>query len=95
MNILDEIFPEAGAFYVLDRGYIDFERLYGLTLRSAFFVVRTKSNVLPQCCYSHAVDKATGNTLAMYSVNFVPVWRVHLGTATTPPVPPTAASAAT
>jgi len=60
VNILDEIFPEAGAFYVMDRGYVDFERLYRVTLSSAFFVVRTKSNVLIQRRYSHPVDKATG-----------------------------------
>src|SRR6516225_4778101 len=36
VNLLDEILPEAGAFYVMDRGYIDFERLYGLTLCSPF-----------------------------------------------------------
>ena len=44
VNVLDEIVPEAGAFYVMDRGYIDFERLYRFTLASAFFVVRTKTN---------------------------------------------------
>jgi hypothetical protein len=60
VNILDEIFPEAGAFYVMDRGYVDFERLYHFTLSSAFFVVRTKSNVLLQRRYSHPVDKTTG-----------------------------------
>ena len=60
VNVLDEIFPEAGAFYVMDRGYVDFERLYRFTLGSAFFVVRTKSNVLLQRRYSHPVDKATG-----------------------------------
>ena len=60
VNILDEIFPEAGAFYVMDRGYVDFERLYIFTLSAAFFVVRTKSNVLLQRRYSHPVDKATG-----------------------------------
>jgi hypothetical protein len=60
VNILDEFLPEAGAFYVMDRGYVDFERLYGFTLSSAFFVVRTKSNVLLQRRYSHAVDKTTG-----------------------------------
>ena len=43
VNILDEIAPEAGAFYVMDRGYVDFERLYVFTLSAAFFVVRTKS----------------------------------------------------
>ncbi len=72
VNILDEILPEAGAFYVMryarsvDRGYIDFERLYAVrtfrvfTLCAAFFVVRTKENVLFQRRYSHAVDKSTG-----------------------------------
>jgi hypothetical protein len=60
VNILDEFLPEAGAFYVMDRGYVDFERLYGFTLSSAFFVVRTKSNILLQRRYSHAVDKTTG-----------------------------------
>ena len=60
VNILDEILPEAGAFYVMDRGYVDFERLYIFTLNAAFFVVRTKSNVLLQRRYSHPVDKTTG-----------------------------------
>src|SRR5260221_8289804 len=60
VNMLDEIMPEAGAFYVMDRGYIDFQRLFVFTLSSAFFVVRTKSNVLLQRRYSHPVDKNTG-----------------------------------
>jgi transposase len=60
VNILDEIMPEAGAFYVMDRGYVDFERLYRFTLSSAFFVVRTKSNVLLQRRYSRPVNKSTG-----------------------------------
>jgi transposase len=60
VNILDEILPEAGAFYVMDRGYIDFERLYWFTLSSAFFVVRTKTNVVLQRRYSRPVDKSVG-----------------------------------
>jgi transposase len=60
VNILDEIMPEAGAFYVMDRAYVDFERLFFLTLSSAFFVVRTKANVLLQRRYSHKIDKSTG-----------------------------------
>jgi Domain of unknown function (DUF4372)/Transposase DDE domain len=60
VNLLDEILPEAGAFYVMDRGYIDFQRLFVFTLSSAFFVVRTKSNVLLERRYSHPVDKSTG-----------------------------------
>ena len=60
VNILDELLIEAGAFYVMDRGYIDFERLHAFTLSLAFFVVRTKENVLLQRRYSHPVDKSTG-----------------------------------
>jgi len=75
VNILDEIAPEAGAFYVMDRGYVDFERLYVFTLSSAFFVVRTKSNVLIQRRYSHPVDKATGvqsdHTVILTAINSV------------------------
>jgi len=59
VNVLDEIMPEAGAFYVMDRAYIDFQRLFVFTLSSAFFVVRTKSNVLLERRYSHPVDKST------------------------------------
>src|SRR3989441_49677 len=60
VNILDEILPEAGAFYVMDRGYVDFERLFIFEMSSAFFVVRTKQNVLLQRRYSRPVDKTTG-----------------------------------
>jgi IS4 transposase len=60
VNILDEIPPEAGAFYIMDRAYIDFERLHVFTLCSAFFVVRTKGNILLERRYSRPVDKSTG-----------------------------------
>ena len=60
VNILDELLIEAGSFYVMDRGYIDFKRLYRFTLSSAFFVVRSKDNVLLQRRSSHPVDKSTG-----------------------------------
>ena len=60
VNILDEIAPEPGAFYVMDRAYVDFERLFAFTLCSSFFVVRTKKNILLQRRYSHRVDKSTG-----------------------------------
>jgi hypothetical protein len=60
VNILDQIVAEPGAFYVMDRGYLDFQRLYRLTLAAAFFVTRTKDNVLLQRRYSHAVDVASG-----------------------------------
>src|SRR5213079_1632464 len=60
VNVLDEILPEAGAFYVMDRGYIDFERLFIFEMSSAFFVIRTKENVLLQRRYSRPIDKTTG-----------------------------------
>jgi hypothetical protein len=78
VNILDEVLPEAGAFYVMDRGYIDFERLYVFTLSSAFFVVRTKENVLLDRRYSHPVDKATGvrsdHTVILTAINSAMVY---------------------
>jgi len=60
VNVLDQILPETGAFYVMDRGYVDFQRLYVFPLCSAFFVVRTKQNIRLQRRYSRPVDKATG-----------------------------------
>src|SRR2546428_4525819 len=60
VNILDQIVPEAGAFYVMDRGYLDFERLYRLTLAAAFFVTRTTENVLLRRRYSRPVDDRSG-----------------------------------
>jgi len=82
VNILDEIAPEAGAFYVMDRGYVDFERLYVFTLSAAFFVVRTKSNVLIQRRYSHPVDKTTGvrsdHTVILTAVNSVKAYPEQL-----------------
>ena len=60
VNVLDYIAPEAGAFYVMDRAYVDFERLFLFTICSAFFVVRTKKNLVLQRRYSHPVDKTSG-----------------------------------
>ena len=60
VTMLDQILPEAGAFYVMDRGYVDFGRLYVFTLSAAFFVTRSKKNILLQRRYSHEVDKGTG-----------------------------------
>jgi transposase len=78
VNILDEIMPEAGAFYVMDRGYLDFERLYLFTLSAAFFVVRTKSNVILQRRYSHPVDKTTGvrsdHTVVLTAIGSIKVY---------------------
>ena len=60
VNVLDLLLPEPGAFYVMDRGYTDFERLYQLHQASAFFVIRAKSNLQFRRVYSHPVDKQTG-----------------------------------
>jgi IS4 transposase len=60
VTMLDEIVPEAGAFYVMDRGYVDFGRLYVFTMSAAFFVTGTKKNVLLRRRYSREVDKGTG-----------------------------------
>ena len=60
VNILDELLPEPGSFYIMDRGYIDFARLYSLAQSSAFFVIRAKTNLKFRRLYSHAVDKSTG-----------------------------------
>lgn len=60
VNVLDEFIPEVGSFYVMDRGYIDVERLYRFTLCSAFFVVRSKETLLLERHYSHPVDRSTG-----------------------------------
>ena len=57
---LDLITLEAGAIYVMDRGYVDFRRLYVIYQAGAFFVTRTKINMKYHRVYSHAVDKTTG-----------------------------------
>lgn len=60
INTLDIIPIEPGAFYIMDRGYLDFARLYKIHQAAAFFVIRGKSNFKYRRIYSHPVDKATG-----------------------------------
>jgi hypothetical protein len=60
VNILDQLSFEAGAFYVMDRGYLDFARLYKLHLASAFFVTRARKRFDFQRLYSQPVDRTTG-----------------------------------
>ena len=60
VNILDEIIPEPGSYYIMDRAYIDFTRLYTLNLENAFFIIRAKSNFKFRRLYSHQIDKSTG-----------------------------------
>jgi hypothetical protein len=60
VNVLDLIAPEPGSFTIMDRGFLDFERLYRFTQAGAFFVIRPKSNTLFKRVYSRPVDKTTG-----------------------------------
>lgn len=60
VNTLDIIPFEPGAFYVMDRGYLDYSRLYNLSQASAFFLIRAKSNLQCRRIYSHPVDRSTG-----------------------------------
>jgi hypothetical protein len=60
VNILDHLLPEPGAFYVIDRAFIDFERLYRFHQAGSFFVTRGKSNLNVRRRYSHPVDRSTG-----------------------------------
>ncbi len=60
VNLLDEFLLEAGAFYLIDRGYVDFARLYRFTQAAAFFITRTKKNTQFYRRYSHIVDRSTG-----------------------------------
>jgi len=60
VNVLDLLLPEAGAFYVMDRGYVDFSRLFTLHQGSAFFVIRAKSNLQCRRLYSRPVNKSLG-----------------------------------
>ncbi len=60
VNILDQIIPEPGAFYILDRAYLDFSRLYTLHQCLAFFVTRAKKRFQFRRLYSHPIDKTTG-----------------------------------
>jgi hypothetical protein len=60
VNVLDHLLPVPGAYYVMDRGYLDFERLYVLHQAKSYFVTRSKSNFRFKRRYSHEVDKTTG-----------------------------------
>jgi len=60
VSVLDQLIPEPGVFYIMDRGYLDFERLYILSQCAAFYIIRAKSNLQFRRLYSHPVDKSTG-----------------------------------
>ena len=60
VNILDDLIPEPGSYYIMDRGYLDFARLFTLTQLFSFFVIRSKTNLQFRRLYSHPIDKSTG-----------------------------------
>ena len=60
VNILDQLLPEIGAFYIMDRAYLDFSRLHVMNQIGSFFVLRAKSNTKYQRIYSRKVDRSTG-----------------------------------
>jgi len=60
VNILDVLIPEPGSYYIMDRGYLDYERLYRLDQDKAFFIIRAKKNLKFRRLYSNQVDKTTG-----------------------------------
>ena len=60
VRILDQLIPEPGAFYIMDRGFLDFARLYRLHQAGSFFVTRAKRNTQAQRRYSKPVDRSTG-----------------------------------
>ena len=63
VNILDDLVIEPGAYYLMDRGYLDFARLYRLHVMNAFFVTRAKSNTKFKRRYSHPVDRTASNVI--------------------------------
>jgi len=60
VNILDDLIPEPGSFYIMDRGYLDFARLFVLKELLSFFIIRSKENLQFRRLYSHPIDKSTG-----------------------------------
>ena len=86
VNVLDLLLIEAGAFYIMDRGYLDFERLYALDQAGGLFITRAKRNLDARRVYSAPVDRDTGLSAT----------RPLLSTASMPPstTPPTCVASA-
>ena len=77
VEILDILIPEAGSFYIISHGYLDFERLYVIEQSSAFFIIRSKKNIRFRRLYSAAVDKLTGlrsDQTVLLTGSFTPVY---------------------
>ncbi|MDP2231304.1 IS4 family transposase [Methylotenera sp.] len=82
VNVLDILVPEAGSFYIMDRGFTDFARWFTLHQAQAFFIIRAKSNLQFRRVYSRPVDKATGliydQTIALTSIKANKGYPQHL-----------------
>ena len=82
VNVLDILIPEAGSFYIMDRGFTDFARWFTLHQAQAFFVTRAKSNLRLRRVYSRDVDKSTGllcdQTIALTAVKASEGYPHHL-----------------
>ncbi|MDO9100856.1 MAG: IS4 family transposase [Candidatus Nitrotoga sp.] len=82
VNVLDILIPEAGSFYIMDRGFIDFARWFKLHQAQAFFIIRAKSNLQFRRVYSRPVDKPTGliydQTIALTSIKASKGYPQHL-----------------
>jgi len=83
VNILDELISEPGCFYIMDRGYLGFARLYILKLFNAFFIIRSKSNIKFRRLYSRPVNKSTGlkcdQTIVLTGINLAKYYPEKLG----------------
>ena len=82
VKAIDELFIEAGAFYIMDRGYVDFARLYRFQESLAFFVIRSKKNLQYRCRVQRPVDKDTGlrcdQTIRLTGIQSAKDYPVHL-----------------
>jgi hypothetical protein len=82
VNVLDILVPEAGSFYIMDRGFTDFTRLYRMHQAQSFFVIRSKTNLACRRIYSRTVDKSTGlrcdQTIALTSAKASKDYPQHL-----------------
>ena len=82
VNVLDILIPEAGSFYIMDRGFTDFTRLYRMHQAQSFFVIRGKTNLACRRVYSRAIDKSTGlrcdQTIALTGIKASKDYPQHL-----------------
>ncbi len=86
VNVLHVLFPEPGSIYLMDRGYLDFQRLYAMNRERAFFIISSKKNTQFERVYSRPIDKSTGlrcdQTIELSNADYAkdyPGHRRHVG----------------